>query len=324
MIKQAILLMFCITAHIQAADIKGHPLMNQANRELLYQLTLRFSQAIDIKHRGKRQVICGLGQSPAYVIELLKRIDHAFNRTDREYKHIAFSGNHYPAPADYKDPKSPCPATEEVRTTGSDHFSHFCAVVDDNIRKNSAARPTDIQKIMYRSYLKTLGLSYVSSEENKVFILVDRVRFGSSMRSALDVLRESPTIQYPDVFFFYNFPHYLPDIEPNGIFMNPETHQLMFILSQADTSTTFKDRLIPEFRYANWCSVNPQNFKPSMNALAIIKALEAFLQEKQQKIQERERKLLVLPTPPKPPTMRAQPQQFPLRKAFSTMTIPRR
>jgi len=279
MLKKIIFLIF-ITLHVvaqSADDLKEHPLMNKANRELLYNLVQCLSNNIDAQFPGKQQIICGLGQSPAYAIKMLARCDKLKRRTDRQYKYIAFSGGHYKA-------KEKCPEGSIVRTHLSEDttnsFMHFCAATDDKIVKDETAIPDRAQRVALLSHLQSIGLAD-RDLNNKAFIILDRGRFGCGMRSFNDVMEMARYINKPTFFFFYNCAQFGSTFPGNqGIPMDQATYKLMFNLSYDTTSARFHDRLLPEFPYAAWCTNDPKAFRHHPNAKKILAALRHFVNTK--------------------------------------------
>ena len=252
-----------------AADISEHILMNDHNRKLLFKLAGRFSDRIDEQFPNKTQIICGLGQSPAYLIETLKLIDQHRQRRDREYKLVAFSGNFF-AQVD-KDER---PIKKARAAQHDDAFEEFCAIHADKVEFDKDMLPSWQHRRDYRRYLKTIGFSQQDLlSPDKEFVLIDRCHYGLGLRSFLYIIQHYE--KKPTIFFMHNYLSFI-NSSPQSITLNKEEYDVMFALSFDTNSTKFKDRLVQLFKRDAWRTIDPAQFKPHENALIILEELKKF------------------------------------------------
>lgn len=88
------ILLFCLFifyTNMKAAAEDKHLLLQEKHIPTLYNLALEVSDIIDSRSTGKKQVLIGFGQSPAYLLEMIKFIDDKKDKTNREYLHVASS-----------------------------------------------------------------------------------------------------------------------------------------------------------------------------------------------------------------------------------------
>src|SRR3990167_3976358 len=92
--------LFTLTHMLVSSDgnIQDHVLMKPDNQRLLYDIAQDFSLRLDQEFSQKQQIIWGLGQAPAYLVEMLQKIDVQKQRQNREYHHVAFSGTIFQQP----------------------------------------------------------------------------------------------------------------------------------------------------------------------------------------------------------------------------------
>ncbi len=260
------ILFFIIPFTFNATDLNQHPLMkNNDNKQLLFDLAQRLSDNIDAKYKKKYQVILGLGQSPAYLIALLKMIDKQKQRTGRTYKHVAFSGKFYNK------------LTERKRKYTSDDlsirdtFDQLCKDHPAEFDASCTAKITALQPI-YQTYLDAVGLSEQALADKTIkFILVDRCISGFGIRSFLYMIRHYR--RQPKIFFLYDY-SCSPYQGLQAIQLDKPTTELLVALKNCEKHN---DRLVQHYEYTAWRDVDPLLFKKSENAKKILKALKRFI-----------------------------------------------
>ncbi|OGB84754.1 hypothetical protein A3F66_01180 [candidate division TM6 bacterium RIFCSPHIGHO2_12_FULL_32_22] len=256
-----------------AADLSEHVLMNDQNRELLFKLANRFSDRVDERFSNKIQVICGLGQSPTYLIEALKLLDASRQRRDREYKFVAFSGNLFKK---IEQTERPSKRTRIVQS--DDAFKEFANINDYKFEFDWENFPTKRCCREYRKYLAKIGLSETDLVySDKEFVLIDRCHYGLGIRSFLHIIKHYR--KKPTIFFMHNYSTFTNQ-SPQSITLNKEEHDLMFALSYDGNSIKFQDRLSQLFKSYLWRTIDPAQFKPHDNALIILEALKKFHESK--------------------------------------------
>lgn len=222
-------------------DIKNHPLMHQRNLELLHKITQKVSDKIDAIAFDKKKILIGLGQSPAYLLEMLK----VMNKPNREYRHVAFSGFCY-------------------GTNGCvDPFLY------EKFKKMGS---------YYRSYLDKIGLSQEALEaEDTEYIVIEVCHDGKGLSSFLEFFTHYP--KTPKVIYLQNdsFKKPLFRISSERIPLTSygEEEKLLIALANADE---FRDRLVPHFNVSRWETVDPFVVNPQegQNASIILNQLQQF------------------------------------------------
>ena len=226
-------------------DIENHPLYKPENLLLLYNLANRASKTADESFSAKNQVFVGMGQSPAYLLEMIKRIDRAREREGRSYMHVAFSGT------SYMDGKLDPYLYRKYGELGG----------------------------YYQQYLTKVGLSEADlNKDDTEFIILEVCHQGNGLRSFLsffDNYKNSPAVIY-----LQSPAHFGPVCisETNErILINAQENNLTVALANADP---FKDRLVPEFQFHRWKTVDPLAYKYEENAPKILKRIEQFVRDK--------------------------------------------
>jgi|GEM_PF-3027956 len=235
---------------MQKVHISEHALMNHYNLCLLEQLANKVSTGIDRMASGKKQVLVGLGQSPAYLLEMIKLIDAKQNRSDRRYLNVAFSGSYF--------------------TASGGEFKIDRWVLPEYIRLGHH----------YRHYLDKIGLSKEAlSATDTEFIIIEVAHFGEGLISFLDFFSDypkKPSLIYLQHSLFSPIPLRF-SLNSNRIIINDTEQKLLVALANADQ---FKDRLVSHFHFHRWESIDPTTFQPEENAPIILHQLQKFISEK--------------------------------------------
>jgi hypothetical protein len=227
----------------QSVKIADHPLMNARNLDLLYELANKVSYNIDRMFPNKKQVLVGLGQSPAYLLEMIKLLDAKKHRYNRAYLDVAFSGSFYDA---------------EGKRIDSIMFEEF----------NKLAP-------YYRKYMERIGLSKQDLDKaNTQFIVLEVSHTCKGLKSFLQFFADY-TIR-PFVIYLQSHAFSAAGLEvPNErIALDDNEEKLMVELANADK---FKDRLVPHFSYYEWETIDPLSFKPDENVPVIMEQLRQFV-----------------------------------------------
>lgn len=229
----------CLTFGMES--IAQHPLMSSENVELLYRMAKKISVKIDSEFPSERQVLVGLGQSPAYLLEMIKLIDEKEDRRNRSYKRVAFSGN------------------------------FLSSVFFDAIRFRRNV-------LFYRDYLGQIGLSEENFGMGDVkYIILEVCHHGDGLRSFLsffDNYKIKPSVCYLQTAGFRLVTCSNVDrIMRYGITVREE-EKLTVDLANADK---FDDRLVPHFAFHEWGITDPLAFVVEPNAIKIIETLRRFL-----------------------------------------------
>lgn len=228
--------------------IKSHPLMDPGNCEILYRLAQEISRRIDKQFKGKKQLLVGLGQSPAYLLKMIQLIDAKKNRTDRSYKHTAFSGyfdSYYLQSLD----------NEDFFYGNEKHYSVYLA-------KNGLSSQ-DIAQLQ---------------RDDIVPIVVDVCWTGSSLRAFLEIFfepsnrpvalciqNESMAAAMPPTFLHADDLHVVV------------CEQSADLLQRISATDDFNDRLVVHFSPEEWATVNPFDFTLHENAKILLANLEQFV-----------------------------------------------
>ena len=222
-----------------------HPLMEKENVALLKVVAERVSEEINTLFPNKKQIIVSLGQSPAYLCEMIKLIDKKQGRNNRSYLNVAFSGNFYSRKENGKEMIDPYLYQKYQSLAGH-----------------------------YITYLEKLGLS----EDNLLdphtqFILLEVCHTCQGLKSFLSFLNTFPRKPFP-LYLQHNHFEPLGWTDSKRILLNSSENKLMVSLANADK---FEDRLVPHFAYYEWEKLNPLAFKPEGNAPIIIEQLQQFI-----------------------------------------------
>ncbi len=228
-------------------DIKNYPLMKTENLGLLYSLADQVSDMADGKFSAKKQVLVGMGQSPAYLLEMIRLIDQEKGRKDRSYLNVAFSGRYY-------EPGG-------------------CDLIDSYSHKQFVEFGSH-----YKQYLNKVGLSENDlNRDDTKFIILEVCHHCASLKSFLSFFKDykkQPGVVYlqsSDFFARANLP-----VKNQRLALDAQEHKLTAALANADR---FKDRLVPQFQVYRWKTVDPFKFEPEENAPIILKRLRHFVKD---------------------------------------------
>ncbi|MBY0110320.1 MAG: hypothetical protein K2X90_04375 [Candidatus Babeliaceae bacterium] len=230
-------------------NIADHPLMSHYNMCILYNLALRLSDTIDRNFRGKKQVLVGLGQSPAYLLEMIKMIDNKKSREDRRYISAAFSGRKF-------------------------LFDNE----DGRIKKDPflAERFNKVEPY-YSRYLDSIGLSKEElSKHDTEFIVLEVCRHCTGLASFFDFFytySKKPSAYYLQSSDFKEV-RFL-DSNLKKIKIDTDEERLMVGLANSDS---YKDRIVAQFSYYKWETINPLAFQKEENAQLIIEEIKKFVE----------------------------------------------
>ena len=226
--------------------IENHPLMNDRNLALLNKLANKISDEIDRMFPAKKQVLVGLGQSPAYLLEMIKLIDEQKHRSNRQYLNVAFSGGFY----------------------GSD----VRGLIDPRLAQEFKERAP-----YYRRYLEKVGLSEEDfNETDTKFIVVEVCHTCQGLQSFLYFFEDytkKPFVLYLQSEAFEPARLSFPS---DRFVIDRNEEKLMLSLAEADE---FEDRIVPHFAYFKWDKIDPLTFKPEKNAPVIMKQIRQFIEE---------------------------------------------
>jgi len=162
-----------------------HPLMIKENISILYNLAQLVSSTIDAQYNNKNQVLIALGQSPVYLLEMIKLLDNAQNRNNRKYKNVAFSGSFY-----------------KIEPNGSNGFYH----IDPNTINGFDDKT-------YHSYLNSIGLSERDLQQSdEEFIILEICHHCNGLKSFLHFFQgyeKKPNVLYlQSIYFAQNFSYF--------------------------------------------------------------------------------------------------------------------
>ena len=193
----------------------------------------------------------GLGQSPAYLLEMIKLLDAKNGRCDRFYLNVAFSGSYY--------------------VTGEFYDGSISSFVFEQYQK---------YKNNYLSYLNKIGLSVeaLNDAETK-FIILEFCCDGKGLTSFLSFFseyREKPSVVYIQDQYSATIFHSIAPWQEELVLESNE-YILIDRLANADR---FNDRLVPYFSWKEWALVDPLLFKQHENALTLKKSLQNFVDSK--------------------------------------------
>ncbi len=210
--------------------------------------------ALELRESFPKATICGLGQSPAYIIEALQRLDEIDGIKEQRAHRIAFSGRWFTSDGCLFNPLEEKPNTKQTTA----------------YRKYLEKNGFDLAKIVER-HQKT---------ETKT-IVIDYVQSGAALYSFLDVLfawaeeydllEELQSAVQAHIFTLYSpLPEQYNDLASLGfkVTVHPvtrkNTSRLIYCMCNSDS--WYDDRLVPSFKYTQWNKVDPAKFKPSFNA----------------------------------------------------------
>ena len=233
---------------VEKYNIENHPLMKSENISLLYGLATQVSSIADKNFSAKKQILVGLGQSPAYLLEMIKLIDQKKNKNDRSYLNVAFSGSYYSFSDDDK------------------------SVIDPFLCKKFIELGSH-----YKQYLNKVGLSDNDmNKDDTEFIILEVCQHGNGLKSFLSFFhdyKKQPNVIYLQSNFFE--PVHLP-VKNQWLAMNEQEGMLTVALANADK---FKDRITPQFQFHKWQTVDPREFQPEENTPKILKRLQWFTEK---------------------------------------------
>lgn len=219
----------------------NHPLMEKKNLVILYGLAQRVSKQIDQSFPGEKQVIIGLGQSPAYLLEMIKLIDQKQNRQNRTYMHVAFSGSFF-----------------SLNQVDKSLFQQF--------KKNQH---------YYETYLNKIGLDKKNlTDINTSYIILEVAHHCQGLKSFIsffDQYERKPNVLYLQEDYFNKVELY--PYNNYRLTLQNDEQPLTVALANADA---FKDRLVPQFQFHRWKHVDPTIWQQEENAQIVIRSLEKF------------------------------------------------
>ncbi len=227
---------------VRDCRLENHPLVKTKNLDLLYGLAQRVSVAADESFPAKNQVILGLGQSPAYLLEMMKCIDQENNRNDRVHKHVAFS--------------------HEWRST---------FLIERGFRQRKSA---------YEEYLNNSELAPDDlNKEDTNFVILDFAVTGRGLKSFLAFFENYK--KKPSVVYWQNADSEAPmlSVASHKLGLNPAEDELMPHLGSLDK---LDDRLVAYFPHYEWSTVNPLDFRPGENAQVILNYVQQYAKYKSQ------------------------------------------
>lgn len=233
-------------ACIKTAAREDHILLNDEYIGVLKDLAQKVSLMIDERYPHQEHVIIGLGQSPAYLLEMIKLLDTQKGRTDREYLHVAFSGRFLP------------PFVDEY--------------ADPIYRKKLKTR--------YKNYLTELMLDKKHVDRSKKkHIILEFCYQGTGLQSFLNFFKKYTN--KPDVIYLRTmqaeslYPILLQGVASSKVILDdPKTIRLACFLSNSDE---YDDRLVPHFSPRKWPNVDPLVFTMSDQSRMLLKRMKCFV-----------------------------------------------
>jgi hypothetical protein len=232
---------------VRDCGLERHPLIKTKNLDLLYDLAQRVSAIADESFPAKNQVIIGLGQSPAYLLEMMQCRDQKNNRQNREHKHLAFSGR----------------------------FTYYGKGDEEFDRNFLRVRPH------YEEYLKRIELAPDNlNKENTNFVILDLVFSGTGLESFLTFFKDYP--KKPAVIYLQSdeFKSLNLAMANHKLGLNFEGDKLMNALGGDHHP---QDRLVARFSHKEeWGVINPLDFRPEQSAQVILNYVQQYVKYKSQ------------------------------------------
>ncbi|MFA6066141.1 MAG: hypothetical protein WC707_03090 [Candidatus Babeliaceae bacterium] len=247
------------------SDQEIHPLLSECALDTLFDIAIKTKSYMKEKHPSDKYKVFSLGQSPAWLVAMMKLIDEVQGVHDTQYDFIAFSSGFFEYDLQHDRFKRwKTPSLEEVNI-----YKKYLDTLDLDLKKDTS------NESKKRILSKTLGWKKNTpvSKKTHTFIL-EFPHHANSMLSFEEVAKS----HFPKDFNFLVSQPYskrLPGSTEILRFIDQEAiSNLIVPLANSDY---FDDRLVMRYPIFDWTQKDPSSFHMSSAATLLHKIVEAYV-----------------------------------------------
>jgi len=220
-------------------ESKTHPLLKNCGMDTLFDIAVKTKQYISKKYPKFNYKILALGQSPAWLVEMMKLIDEEQGQQDTRYDFIPFSSAFFT----YN------PVTKQ--------FTRYVSPTSESLQS-------------YKERLKKSGLFQIKKDE--LLFILEFPQDGPGLVSFYEVARHDLP---QDFSFLISKPKLaLPSSQILDFIDQTTIKELIYPLSRLDD---FDDRLVMHYPYTKWQHTDPFTFQLSASALLLKKIMKTYV-----------------------------------------------